>query len=103
MRTATDIVSMRLAILYTLADLERANGMKITSAVEDYADSDLGKDRVYPVLYDLRDDGLISQGKRNPTRGQFWLTDEGRERVEAHHEWASECLDESTGQQKLQD
>lgn len=88
MRTASDIVSMRLSVLYVLYDLESAAGTTIAGEIEEMVGGDVYTDRVYETLYDLRDEGLISHKKRNPTRGQFELTDDGRERLEEHHEWA---------------
>lgn len=99
MRTATDLVSMRLAVCYILYDRERANGMEITSEVEELVGEDVAERRVYETLYDLRADGVVSQGKENQTRGKFWLTDDGRELLEDHHDWFEVRFDDDLGQQ----
>jgi len=96
MRTVTDIVSMELAVCYALHDLERATGTELTPKLDAYADRDLKRRQVYEVLYDLRDRGLVTQTKDNKTRGEFRLSDEGREKLVNHHEWATQCLGESS-------
>lgn len=103
MKTATEIVNIRLAALYVLADRGRANGLEITRGIEDLTDQHVDNERVYPALDDLRGEGFIEQKKRNRTRSTFWLTADGRDELENFHAWASDCLDDESGQQALQD
>lgn len=99
MKTATEIASIRLTALYVLADRERANGMEVKRGIEDLTGAHVDNPPVYTTLRDLCEDGLVTQEKRNATRGKFWLTEDGRELLEEHHAWFSKCLDDSVGQQ----
>lgn len=99
MKTATDILSIRLAALYVLADREGAHGLSIKRELEDLADEPIGDERFYPVMSDLVEEGLVDKEKENATRSRYQLTEEGRDRVEDLHAWFSERLDGSTGQQ----
>lgn len=98
MRTATDLVSMRLAVCYVLADCEQANGMDVTRAIEDFAGEHIDKARVYRTLYDLRAEGLVKQEKENQTRGSFQLTDDGSAMLNRHHDWFCDRIADYSGE-----
>jgi len=55
--------------------------------------------RADDTLDAMKADGLVRHEKSNATRGRYSLTDRARDELEDHHEWASRCLDDSSGQQ----
>jgi len=100
MRAATNLVSLRLTICYTLADSGPLSGPSIRKHVEQRADGTISNRNVYDVLDELQAEDLVRHEKQNATRGRFHLTEAGRDQLEEHHEWGSRCLDGS-GQQEL--
>jgi len=102
MKTATNLVSMRLAICYTLYDSGATSGPALRERIEDYRSEDLSNRRVYDTLDAMKADGLVRHEKSNATRGRYSLTDRARDELEDHHEWASRCLDDSSGQQTFE-
>lgn len=99
MKTATDLLNMRLAVCVVLADKTAANGREIKHAIEDRAGEHIGDPRIYPVLQDLVDQGVIERTELNPTHTRFQLTEDGRAQLDDLHDWMTRCLDDSSGQQ----
>ena len=101
MKTATEILSMRMAICYTLYDKESANGLEIKTAIEEFTGRHIGDPVFYPVLADLVESEILQKDNLNPTHDRYQLSEEGEALLLDHHDWFSGCLDDSTGQQKL--
>lgn len=99
MKTASKLLSIRMAVCYVLYHKESANGREIKTAIEDHVDEHIGDPRLYPVLDDLEDSGLITRDHLNATHDRFQLAEEGEALLLEHHGWFSRCVDDSTGQQ----
>lgn len=99
MKTATDLLSMRMAVCAILYDRESANGREIKTAIEEHVGDHIGDPRLYPVLDDLVASGLLTKDNLNPTHDRYQLTEEGEARLLEDYGWLARCLDDSTGQQ----
>jgi len=89
-----DLTAFQRDVLYVLAGLDEAYGLKIKSELEDYYGGDVNHGRLYPNLDDLVDRGLVEKGQIDRRTNSYELTAEGREALEARRDWEEEYLAE---------
>ena len=99
MKTATDLLSMRMAVCYVLYDRESANGREIKTAIEEHVGEHIGDPRLYPVLADLVESEILTKDNINPTHDRYQLSEDGEALLLDHHDWFAACIDGNTGQQ----
>lgn len=81
----------RRDVCYVLAREGELSGQRLKARLEDHYDERIEPGSFYAGLEALVDAGHVAT-HREGIEDIYTLTAAGRERLEAHHEWASACL-----------
>jgi PadR family transcriptional regulator PadR len=89
-----DLTAFQRDVLYVLAGLDEAYGLKIKSELEDYYGGEVNHGRLYPNLDDLVDCDFVDKGQIDRRTNSYELTADGREALDARRNWENEYLEE---------
>ena len=89
-----DLTAFQRDILYILAGLDEPKGVEIKDELDESYDGEIYSGRLYPVLDDLADTGLIEKGRVQHDKriNAYELTNKGEREIEAHREWENKTL-----------
>jgi PadR family transcriptional regulator PadR len=90
-----DLSGFQRDLLYTIAGLDRPNGLTLKDELEAYYDSDVNHGRLYPNLDELVEKGLLEKGSKDRRTNYYALTGRGRREIEARRDWENERVAET--------
>lgn len=93
-RPLTETTGFQRNLLLSIASLEgtNPNGVEIKRTLEQHYDEDLNEGRLYQNLRELLTTGHVEKLPLDGRTNAYYLTDQGRERLLAHRQWADDCL-----------
>lgn len=77
-------------LLYVIADVGPAKGLKIKDEMETYYACEVNHGRLYPNLDALVDRGLVSKSQRDRRTNEYELTERGQQVLETRRQWETE-------------
>lgn len=96
-RPLADIRTTGRDVMHVLAANPNSGVSKLRRELENAYDDAISDQAIYQNLRDLVDDGYVRKTKKEGSRGGgllYVLTDDGREVLQAHRQWADKCLRE---------
>jgi DNA-binding PadR family transcriptional regulator len=92
----TGLTGFERDLLFVVARLSGSNpcGVEVQETIERYYDEDINQGRLYQNLRDLVDCGLVQTVPIDGRSKAYRLTDRASERLVAHRDWETKCLDD---------
>ncbi|ADB63966.1 transcriptional regulator, PadR-like family (plasmid) [Haloterrigena turkmenica DSM 5511] len=89
----SELSGFKRDLLFVIADVGPAKGLKIKDEMEAYYASEVNHGRLYPNLDALVESGLVSKGQRDRRTNEYELTVRARQVLETRREWEAERFD----------
>ena len=88
-----DLSAFARDVLYIISGNPEIKGTKISEIAGRYYGEEIYNSRLYPVLTDLDERGLIKKEKRDDRTNQHTITPAGEEALLTRREWENEMAD----------
>ena len=92
-----DLRGFQRDLLFVVGGLDAPNGREILEEMEDSLADEVQPARLYTNLDELVERGLVEKSRKDGRTNRYELTAEGREMIEARHEWERERLESDRG------
>ncbi len=96
MPAAQDLSGFQRDLLYVIASVEPAKGLKIRDDISAYYDDEVNNGRLYPNLDTLVEKGLVEKGKFDDRTNAYELTDTGKRAIDRRRSWEAKCTSATT-------
>ncbi len=91
--TLSELSAFQRDLLFVIASVEPAKGLKIRDEVSEYYTDKVNNGRLYPNLDTLVEKGFVEKGQFDKRTNAYELTERGRKQLETRRQWEAECVD----------
>jgi PadR family transcriptional regulator PadR len=88
-----DLTGFQRDLLYVVAGLDGAKGLKVKEKLEEYYNGEINHGRLYPNLDTLTDKGLVEKSKQDQRTNEYTLTRRGRREIQDRDKWEEQYVE----------